>query len=91
MPYIRRMESEMNRKLFKTSEKGRVFVEWNVNGLLRGNIKDRTDSYKTALTNGYMTINEVRRKENMNSIVDGDDHYLPLNMTTINKIGEDAS
>ena len=91
MPYIRRMESEMNRKLFKTSEKGRVFVEWNVNGLLRGNIKDRTDSYKTALTNGYMTINEVRRKENMNSIVEGDEHYLPLNMTTINKIGEDAS
>ena len=91
MPYIRRMESEMNRKLFKTNEKGRVFVEWNVNGLLRGNIKDRTDSYKTALTNGYMTINEVRRKENMNSIVEGDEHYLPLNMTTINKIGEDAS
>ena len=27
-------------------------MEWNVNGLLRGNIKDRTDSYKTALTNG---------------------------------------
>ena len=91
MPYIRRMESEMNRKLFKANEKGRLFVEWNVNGLLRGNIKDRTDSYKTALTNGYMTINEVRRKENMNSIVDGDEHYLPLNMTTINKIGEDAS
>ena len=91
MPYIRRMESEMNRKLFKTNEKGRIFVEWNVNGLLRGNIKDRTDSYKTALTNGYMTINEVRRKENMNSILDGDEHYLPLNMTTINKIGEDAS
>jgi len=90
MPYIRRMESEMNRKLFKTNEKGRIFVEWNVNGLLRGNIKDRTDSYKSALINGYMTINEVRRKENMNSIVDGDEHYLPLNMTTINKIGEDA-
>jgi hypothetical protein len=27
----------------------------------------------------------------MNSIVEGDEHYLPLNMTTINKIGEDAS
>ena len=90
MPYIRRMESEMNRKSFKTNEKGRIFVEWNVNGLLIGNIKDRTDSYKTALTNVYMTINEVRRKENMNSIVEGDEHYLPLNMTTINKIGEDA-
>ena len=91
MPYIRRMESEMNRKLFKTNEKGKLFVEWNVNGLLRGNIKDRNDSYKTGINNGYMTINEIRRKENMNSIPDGDSHYMPLNMTTIDKLGEDAS
>ena len=91
MPYIRRMESEMNRKLFKTNEKGKLFVEWNVNGLLRGNIKDRNDSYKTALMNGYMTINEIRRKENMNSIPNGDEHYIALNMTTIDKLGEDAS
>ena len=91
MPYIRRMESEMNRKLFKTNEKGRIFVEWNVNGLLRGDVKSRNEAYKTGINNGYLTINEVRRKENMNSIVDGDEHYLPLNMTTINKIGEDAS
>ena len=34
---------------------------------------------------------EVRRKENMNSIPDGDSHYMPLNMTTIDKLGEDAS
>ena len=91
MPYIRRMESEMNRKLFKTNEKGKLFVEWNVNGLLRGNIKDRNESYKTALMNGYMTINEIRRKENMNSIPNGDEHYIALNMTTIDKLGEDVS
>ena len=91
MPYIRRMESEMNRKLFKTNEKGKLFVEWNVNGLLRGNIKDRNDAYKTGINNGFLSINEIRRKENMNSIPDGDSHYMPLNMTTIDKLGEDAS
>ena len=91
MPYIRRMESEMNRKLFRANEKGRLFVEWNVNGLLRGDVKSRNEAYKTGINNGFLTINEVRRKENLNSIVDGDEHYLPLNMTTINKIGEDAS
>jgi len=91
MPYIRRMESEMNRKLFKTNEKGKLFVEWNVNGLLRGNIKDRNDAYKTGINNGFLSINEIRRKENMNSIPDGDSHYMPLNMTTIDKLEEDAS
>ena len=91
MPYIRRMESEMNRKLFKTNEKGKIFVEFNVNGLLRGDVKTRNEAYKTGLNNGYLTINEVRRKENMNSITDGDEHYIPMNMTTIKKLGEDAS
>ena len=86
MPYIRRMESEMNRKLFKTNEKGKLFVEWNVNGLLRANIKDRTDAYKTGINNGYLTINEIRRKENLNSVADGDELYLPLNITKIQNL-----
>jgi hypothetical protein len=38
-----------------------------------------------------MSINEVRRKEEMNRIEDGDSNYLQMNMTTIDKIGEDAS
>ncbi len=91
MPYINRIEAEMNLKLFRTNEIGKTFVEFNVNGLLRGDVKSRTEAYKTAITNGYMSINEVRQKENLNSIVGGDKHFMQMNMTTIDKIGEDAS
>tara|TARA_Y100001973_G_scaffold69592_1_gene101542 strand:+ start:304 stop:1482 length:1179 start_codon:yes stop_codon:yes gene_type:complete len=90
MPYITRIEEEMNLKLFRTNELGSKFVEFNVNGLLRGDVKSRTESYRSAITNGYMTINEVRQKENMNSIEGGDKHFMQMNMTTIDKIGEDA-
>ena len=90
MPYITRIEQEMNLKLFRTNELGKTFVEFNVNGLLRGDVKSRTESYKTAITNGYMSINEVRQKENMNSIDGGDKHFMQMNMTTIEKVGEDA-
>ena len=90
MPYITRIEEEMNLKLFRTNELGKTFVEYNVNGLLRGDVKSRTEAYKTAITNGYMSINEVRQKENMNSIEGGDKHFMQMNMTTIDKIGEDA-
>ena len=75
MPYITRIEQEMNLKLFRTNELGKTFVEFNVNGLLRGDVKSRTEAYKTAITNGYMSINEVRQKENMNSIEGGDKHF----------------
>ena len=91
MPYITRIESEMNYKLFRTNEIGNTFIEFNVNGLLRGDVKSRTEAYKTAITNGYMSINEVRQKENLNSIEGGDKHFMQLNMTTIEKIGEDAA
>ena len=90
MPYITRIEQEMNLKLFRTNELGNTFVEFNVNGLLRGDVKSRTEAYKTAITNGYMSINEVRQKENMNSIEGGDKHFMQMNMTTIDKVGEDA-
>ena len=90
MPYINRLEQEMNLKLFRTNELGSKFVEFNVNGLLRGDVKSRTEAYRSAITNGYMTINEVRQKENMNSIEGGDKHFMQMNMTTIDKIGEDA-
>ena len=91
MPYITRIENEMNLKLFRTNELGYKFIEFNVNGLLRGDVKSRNEAYKTAITNGYMSINEVRQKENLNSIAGGDKHFMQMNMTTIEKIGEDAT
>ena len=91
MPYISKIELEMSLKLFRRNNIGREYIKFNVNGLLRGNVKDRADYYKTAITNGWMTVNEVRAKEDLNKVDDGDSNYIQMNMTTINKIGEDAS
>jgi len=91
MPYLNKIELEMGLKLFRKSNVGREYVKFNVNGLLRGNVKDRADYYKTAITNGWMSINEVRKFEEMNMIDSGSKHFMQMNMTTIEKIGEDAS
>ena len=86
MPYLNKIELEMNTKLFRKTNIGKEYVKFNVNSLLRGNIKDRSDYYKTAITNGWLSINEVRAKEDENKIADGDKHFIPLNMTTIKNI-----
>ncbi len=86
MPYLVRIEQEMNLKLFKTMDIGKQFVEFNVLGLLRGSVKDRSEYYRTMLNIGAMSINEIRRKENMNSIEDGDEHFMQLNMTTLKNL-----
>ena len=90
MPYLNKIELEMGLKLFRKNNIGKEYVKFNVNGLLRGNVKDRADYYKTAITNGWMSINEVRSFEEMNKIEDGDKNFMQMNMTTIEKIGEDA-
>ena len=89
MPYISKIELEMSLKLFRRNNIGREYIKFNVNGLLRGNVKDRADYYKTAITNGWMTVNEVREKEDLNKVDDGDSNYIQMNMTTINQIGEE--
>ena len=92
MPYLNKIELEMNTKLFRKTSVGTEYIKFNVNGLLRGNIKDRSEFYKSMINTGVMSINEVRRKEELNRIGEaGDKHLSPLNMTTINQIGEDAS
>lgn len=91
LPYLTRIENEMNLKLFRTSDVGRLFVKFNVGGLLRGNIKDRSEFYTKMINTGVMSINEVRALEDLNKIKDGDKHFMQMNMTTIEKIGTDAS
>ncbi len=82
-PLLKRFEQEFNSKVFKVNERNRFFVEFNVNGLLRGDAKTRADLYTKAIQWGWMSINEVRRKENLNAIPNGDEHLVPMNMTNL--------
>ena len=87
LPYIISFESEFNSKLFKKSEIGKLYFEFNTNALLRGNPKERSEYYRTMLNIGALSINEIRQKENMNSIgEEGDNLFMQLNMATLETI-----
>lgn len=65
-PYIDVVEDELNDKLYRTKSR---FVEFAVEGLLRADSAGRSTYYGSALGgsggSGWMTINEVRVKENL--------------------------
>lgn len=86
MPYLISFEQEFNSKLFKKSEKGKLFFEFNTKALLRGNPSERAEFYRTMLNIGAMTINEIRQKENMNAVPEGDNLFMQLNMAPLNQI-----
>lgn len=68
----------MNRALFSESEKGRFYVQFNIDGLMRGDYKSRMEGYAIARQNGWMSANDIRALENMNPIPDeeGGNTYL---------------
>ena len=81
-PWIIRLEKSLNNALFENDRT--YFVEFKVDGLLRGNTQSRYAAYSTAFSNGWMCINEIRALENMNPVEGGDKYFRPLNLTDIN-------
>lgn len=84
MPWIARWEQEATRKLLTDAEieRGMAF-KFDTKGLMRGDIKTRSEVYTSAITNGWMTRNEVRALEEMNPLDGLDDPLMPLNMTAV--------
>ncbi|MBK3799458.1 phage portal protein [Azospirillum brasilense] len=56
------------------------FAEFNVAGLLRGDLESRYKAFFQGRQGGWLSINDIRRMENMNPIPNGDDYLQPLNM-----------
>jgi len=68
--WIEQVEQEMNLKLFPRGSK--QYVEFNVDGLLRGDFKTRMEAHATSIQNAIRTPNEVRTIENMAAQEGGD-------------------
>ena len=85
-----RIEQAINRALISENEKGRFYVQFNIDGLMRGDYKSRMEGYAIARQNGWMSANDIRALENLNSIAaeEGGDTYLVNgNMIPISQAG----
>lgn len=74
-PHLTQIEQELNRKLWPRSTT--YFIEFNRDGLLAGDSKTEAEYFGKALggpgTQGWMTINEVRRIKNLPPIQGGNE------------------
>ena len=88
-PYLVLIEQELNRKLFRENELDNYFVRLDSKGLLRGDSAARATYYREMSAIGVLSINEIRRMEDLNRIGDeGDTHYYPLNFAPIGQTEE---
>lgn len=77
LPWIRRWEAELNMKLFTRVEQSIYSVKFNLEGLLRGDVKARTEICEKLFKNGIITMNEWRELEERNVFSDcGDQPFI---------------
>jgi phage portal protein BeeE len=55
---------------------GDVFIKLNLDALLRASVKDRYAAYAVAIENGFMTVNETRKLEDMPPVKWGDEPFI---------------
>ena len=79
-PWLVRIEQAIFKQLLTPEEQRNYFVEFNVDGLLRGDFKTRQEGYAIARQNGWMSANDIRNLENLDPVEDGDVYLVNGNM-----------
>lgn len=90
MPLAIDFEEECNRKLLMFEEQNDLFFEFLADGLLRANISTRYAAYAVARQWGWMSANDILRKENMNTLEgdQGDIYLVPMNMVPADRVDD---
>ncbi|EGT4137896.1 phage portal protein [Clostridium perfringens] len=88
-PSLTNYEQEMQDKLFSQYKTLKdVRVEFNVDTILRSDIKTRYESYRIGIQSGFLSPNEVRKKENLPAKEGGDELLANGNMIPIIMAGK---
>ena len=89
-PHATRIERTILTKLLTATERKTLFAEHLFEDLLRGDVVSRNTAYNVARLGGWMNADEIRARENMNPMPDGQGqvYFVPKNYGDLAKIGE---
>ncbi|MGJ8680508.1 phage portal protein [Paraglaciecola sp.] len=91
MPYLTRIENRIRTSLLTGDDWKTYFAKFNVNALLRGDMKARAEFYTKLEQAGALSPNEIRAKEDMNPREGGDIYLTPMNMNVNGKKPEEEA
>jgi HK97 family phage portal protein len=86
LPWFKRWEENINMQLLTPLErKAGFYVEFNISSLLRGDVQSRATAYAAGRQWGWLSVNDIRKLENLSPIANGDIYMQPLNFTEAGK------
>jgi len=87
--WIEQFEQELNLKLFGRARQA-FYVEFNLDGLLRGDFKTRMEGYASGIQHGVLKPNEARAAENRADYDGGDQAFMQGAMVPVARLTADA-
>lgn len=85
-PWLTRIEKAIQRDLLSPEARKTYYAEFLVDALLRGDITSRYTAYAQGRQWGWLSANDIRKKENMNPLgKEGDVYLAPTNMLPADK------
>ncbi|MCX4025114.1 phage portal protein [Spartinivicinus marinus] len=80
VPYLTRIEQRIQVSLIPEAKRASHFAKFNVNSLLRGDMKSRAEFYTKLQQTGSLSPNEIRALEDLDPRDGGDIYLTPMNM-----------
>jgi HK97 family phage portal protein len=88
-PIVQKLEDAFSPLMTRYPGGETAFIKWNLDGLARADIQARTSAYSTMIQSGVMSINDVRRLEDMSDIDDPSASNVRVPLANINIEGAD--
>jgi HK97 family phage portal protein len=77
-PIVQKLESAFTPLMANEPGGSTAFIKFTLDGLLRGDANSRFTAYSTGLQAGYLTINDIRRLEDLPPVEGGEIIRVPL-------------
>lgn len=83
-PIIQKIENALSPLLALSPNGTDAFIKFNIDGLLRADINSRMSAYSTGLQAGFLSINDVRRLEDLRIIADPSADTVRVPLANVN-------
>lgn len=83
-PIVQKIENALSVLLALSPNGQNAFLRFNIDGLLRADINSRMSAYSTGLQAGFLTINDVRRLEDLQKIDDPSAETVRVPLANVN-------
>lgn len=83
-PIVQKLETAFTPLLSREPGGETAFIKFNLDGLLRADINSRMNAYSVGLQSGFLTINDVRRLEDLTPVDDPTANSVRVPLANIN-------